>query len=138
MSEGSGWTWEENKQFEDCLVEFGDEYPNRWSVIAARLGNKTAAEVEQHYAALLEDINAIQAGLIEPPPYAEGPKSTHGQRWTNEEHSLFLQGLEKYGRGDWRSISRNLLKTRTPQQIASYAHKYFKRQKKGEQDKPRN
>jgi SHAQKYF class myb-like DNA-binding protein len=41
---------------------------------------------------------------------------------------LFLEGLEKYGRGDWRNISRWSVKTRTPTQVASHAQKYFIRQ----------
>ncbi|KAJ0248690.1 Homeodomain-like transcriptional regulator [Hirschfeldia incana] len=50
-----------------------------------------------------------------------------GIAWTPDEHSQFLIGLEKYGKGDWRSISRNLVKTRTPTQVASHAQKYFSR-----------
>ena len=38
---------------------------------------------------------------------------------------LFLLGLEKYGKGDWRSISRNFVISRTPTQVASHAQKYF-------------
>jgi SHAQKYF class myb-like DNA-binding protein len=41
---------------------------------------------------------------------------------------LFLEGLERYGRGDWRNISRWSVKTRTPTQVASHAQKYFIRQ----------
>ncbi|WOH13190.1 hypothetical protein DCAR_0832699 [Daucus carota subsp. sativus] len=48
-----------------------------------------------------------------------------GIAWTEEEHRLFLLGLEKYGKGDWRSISRNFVVTRTPTQVASHAQKYF-------------
>ncbi|KAI4347794.1 hypothetical protein L6164_008576 [Bauhinia variegata] len=40
----------------------------------------------------------------------------------------FLLGLEKYGKGDWRSISRNFVVTRSPTQVASHAQKYFLRQ----------
>ncbi|KAI3502042.1 hypothetical protein L1887_30073 [Cichorium endivia] len=48
-----------------------------------------------------------------------------GVAWSEDEHRLFLLGLEKYGKGDWRSISRNFVVTRTPTQVASHAQKYF-------------
>ncbi|KAJ7956305.1 Transcription factor MYB1R1 [Quillaja saponaria] len=51
-----------------------------------------------------------------------------GVPWTEEEHKLFLLGLQKVGKGDWRGISRNFVKTRTPTQVASHAQKYFLRQ----------
>lgn len=36
-----------------------------------------------------------------------------------------MLGLDKFGKGDWRSISRNFVITRTPTQVASHAQKYF-------------
>lgn len=50
-----------------------------------------------------------------------------GVPWTEEEHKLFLLGIQKVGKGDWRGISRNFVKTRTPTQVASHAQKYFLR-----------
>lgn len=47
--------------------------------------------------------------------------------WCFFVNSQFLIGLEKYGKGDWRSISRHLVVTRTPTQVASHAQKYFSR-----------
>nr|KYP49343.1 Myb-like protein J [Cajanus cajan] len=50
-----------------------------------------------------------------------------GVPWTEQEHRLFLLGLQNVGKGDWRGISRNFVKTRTPTQVASHAQKYFLR-----------
>lgn len=104
-AEDSRWTWEEDKLFENCLVDFPDGFPNRWETIAARLRTKSAAEVERHYVVLLDDLNAIEAGLIQPPAYSdkdalrsmEPPKYPNsekkqvgtrkaGRPWTEDEH----------------------------------------------------
>ncbi|KAM3307960.1 hypothetical protein P3S67_009704 [Capsicum chacoense] len=61
---------------------------------------------------------------------AQCPERRKGTPWTKEEHRLFLLGLETYGKGDWRSISRNIVISRTPSQVASHAQKYFNRLKK--------
>ncbi|KAK1265805.1 hypothetical protein QJS04_geneDACA002636 [Acorus gramineus] len=51
-----------------------------------------------------------------------------GIPWTEEEHKMFLVGLKKLGKGDWRGIARNYVVSRTPTQVASHAQKYFIRQ----------
>nr|KYP60161.1 Myb-like protein J [Cajanus cajan] len=47
-------------------------------------------------------------------------------RWTDDEHRLFLDGLEKYGKGNWKEISRYIV-TKSKSQVSSHAQKYFLR-----------
>jgi SHAQKYF class myb-like DNA-binding protein len=54
--------------------------------------------------------------------------------WTKEEHFLFLQGLEEYGKGQWQSIA-NKIGTKTASQVRSHCKKYLMRQQKDEQSK---
>ncbi|MBA0557691.1 hypothetical protein Golob_014740, partial [Gossypium lobatum] len=51
---------------------------------------------------------------------------------------LFLLGLDKFGKGDWRSISRNFVISRTPTQVASHAQKYFIRLNSMNRDRRRS
>lgn len=41
---------------------------------------------------------------------------------------MFLLGLKKLGKGEWRGIARNFVVSRSPAQVASHAQKYFLRQ----------
>jgi SHAQKYF class myb-like DNA-binding protein len=58
-------------------------------------------------------------------------------RWTSEEHTLFLQGLQLYNK-QWKQIAE-LVKTRTVVQIRTHAQKYFQKldkMKDGKTPKP--
>ncbi|KAL1552201.1 transcription factor SRM1-like [Salvia divinorum] len=86
-SDLSSWTLEEDKRFEDCLVDS----VGRWEEIAARLGTRSAAEVERRYDLLLKDLAAMEAGENELQAYPEGSKSVKRQTrkvrpWTEDEH----------------------------------------------------
>ncbi|XP_043703386.1 transcription factor KUA1-like [Telopea speciosissima] len=52
-----------------------------------------------------------------------------GVPWTEEEHRMFLLGLQELGKGDWRGIAHYHVQSRTPTQVASHAQKYFIRQR---------
>ncbi|KAK8468569.1 hypothetical protein PHAVU_006G059236, partial [Phaseolus vulgaris] len=48
----------------------------------------------------------------------------HYERRTENEHRLFLIGLQKCSSGDWKSISKCYIPSKTSTQIASHAKKY--------------
>lgn len=54
-------------------------------------------------------------------------------RWLDEEHKLFLQGIETYGR-EWKMVQK-MIPTRTVVQIRTHAQKYFKRLEKEKEQK---
>ncbi|KAL6226891.1 hypothetical protein ACLB2K_000850 [Fragaria x ananassa] len=115
------WTFEENKRFEDALAEFDDlGAPDLLETIHARVPGKTLWEIKKHFDDLVEDIEKIETGMIPIPNYKTTPTEVksnpprsqprrRGLVWSEEEHKLFLQGLEKYGKGDWKSISRHIV-----------------------------
>ncbi|KAH7548196.1 hypothetical protein ACOSP7_032433 [Xanthoceras sorbifolium] len=162
-SQGSSWTREENKRFESALAVYGESTPDRWMKVAAMIPGKTVFDVIKQYRELEEDVSDIEAGKVPIPGYLGssftlelvserdfdanrkkplGSRSSDQERkkgvpWTEEEHRRFLLGLIKYGKGDWRNISRNYVVSKTPTQVASHAQKYFIRQLSGGKDKRR-
>ncbi|CAH2054081.1 unnamed protein product [Thlaspi arvense] len=159
QSLSSSWTKEENKMFERALAIYADDSPDRWFRVASMIPGKSVLDVMKQYNKLEEDVFDIEAGRVPIPGYpaASSPlgfdpdmsrKRSYGARpsdhdrkkgvpWTEEEHRRFLLGLLKYGKGDWRNISRNFVVSKTPTQVASHAQKYYQRQLSGAKDKRR-
>ncbi|CAI9110364.1 OLC1v1010372C1 [Oldenlandia corymbosa var. corymbosa] len=143
----SSWSKEENKMFENAFAAHSSD-TNMLVKVAAAVPRKTIAEVKSHLDALILDIAAIESGDVSVPNYTESSHREKGlsqchknkkgaQPWTDDEHMLFLQGLEEYGKGDWKSISRHYVQSRTPTQVASHAQKFLKRSKSTRKSRPR-
>ncbi|XP_060170042.1 transcription factor SRM1-like [Lycium barbarum] len=147
----SSWTKEEDKAFENALAIYSGD-SDLLIKIAAAVPQKSLQEITQHYNDLVEDVNDIESGKVPLPKY--GKMQSYSSRrsrssgavverrkgipWTAEEHRSFLQGLEKYGKGDWRGISRNCVRSRTPTQVASHAQKFFIRLNNNDKSKRRS
>ncbi|KAF2323472.1 hypothetical protein P3X46_011059 [Hevea brasiliensis] len=87
--------------------------------------------------------NVPDGYLSDDPVHASCSTNRRGERkkgvpWTEEEHRLFLIGLQKLGKGDWRGIAKNYVVSRTPTQVASHAQKYFIRQSNATRRKRRS
>ncbi|KAJ7964036.1 Transcription factor DIVARICATA [Quillaja saponaria] len=159
------WTREENKKFESALAIYDKDTPDRWLKVAAMIPGKTVWDVIKQYKELEDDVSDIEAGRVPIPGYltssftlelvedrnyddayrkrssevkGSDQERKKGVPWTEDEHKRFLMGLIKYGKGDWRNISRNFVVTKTPTQVASHAQKYYIRQQlPGGKDKRR-
>ncbi|GAX75373.1 hypothetical protein CEUSTIGMA_g2817.t1 [Chlamydomonas eustigma] len=142
----TSWSIEENKKFEKALAQhFHDE--DRWTKISEHCPHKQIEDIIGQFEKLKMDLTRIQGSQpsalgmnkltsqtkieslkrakTEPMDIPEQPRK--GVSWTQQEHQKFLEGLEQYGKGNWRAISRDFVISRTPTQVASHAQKYFLR-----------
>ncbi|XRB10764.1 hypothetical protein RI054_01g05780 [Pseudoscourfieldia marina] len=119
------WTKEENKQFLLGMKKYGKGASCRWRSISHNfVVTRTPTQVASH--AQKYDLHRVPEEEIEEEEEVPAADLRSGP-WTKEEHKQFLLGMKKYGKGAsrrWRSISRNFVVTRTPQQVNNHAQKY--------------
>uniref|UniRef100_A0A0D9XJG3 Uncharacterized protein n=1 Tax=Leersia perrieri TaxID=77586 RepID=A0A0D9XJG3_9ORYZ len=98
------------------------------------MGNQTEQEVEidvqnevdvQAREALVTKEKEVEAPKIQTNCWHAASSTRRRVVWTKEEHRLFLEGMQEFGRGDWKNISRHFVTTRTAAQCSSHAQKYF-------------
>lgn len=73
----------------------------------------------------LDPNHAFAEPVSEHPEKKKEPNVQRGT-WSEEEHNLFLQGLEEFGAGSWKEIAK-MIPSRTSDQTRSHAQKYFKK-----------
>ncbi|KAI8007281.1 Transcription factor SRM1 [Camellia lanceoleosa] len=155
----SSWTKFEDKVFEQALVMFPEEMAERWEMIAEQIPGKSPEEVRAHYEALVHDVLEIDSAesncRVTPmiggmSPSLRRVRSRLGPRRRRRLSTARPigrkeprgrkknTGLKTYGKGDWRSISRNVVVTRTPTQVASHAQKYYLRQNSAKKERKRS
>eukprot|EP00178_Gracilaria_changii_P025612 TRINITY_DN78875_c0_g1_i1.p1 TRINITY_DN78875_c0_g1~~TRINITY_DN78875_c0_g1_i1.p1 ORF type:complete len:536 (-),score=70.70 TRINITY_DN78875_c0_g1_i1:197-1651(-) len=84
-----------------------------------------SASTASPFSATPTSANAAQGSAS---PNGPPPKRQFKRGWTKEEHYLFLLGLQRHGRGNWKIIAETI-PSRTATQVQSHAQKYFQRLK---------
>lgn len=76
------WSRFEDKVFENALVLFPEDLPDRWQRIAGELPGRSPAEVKEHYDDLVHDVCEIDSGRVELPSYVhESAETGLGKGW---------------------------------------------------------
>ncbi|KAF4348296.1 hypothetical protein G4B88_025050 [Cannabis sativa] len=114
LNYNSGSSWDESINNQEAQIEMNT---HTLIPILNSAPISTTADQEQEVPSSSEALN-------------QKSTSSKNGRWTLDEHIIFLNGLNKFGSGNWAEISTLFGGTRTPIQIATHAQKYFNKMAK--------
>ncbi|KAL7545745.1 hypothetical protein ACHAWF_009098 [Thalassiosira exigua] len=134
---GGDWTEEEHRLFLRGL----ELHHGNSEKIAELVRTRTAVQVRTHTLIHFEMLKR-EAAIARSPGRAKvgrdegeedtdrAPRGGHVVEntglWTEEEHRLFLRGLEQHGKGRWAEIAE-IVATRTNDQVRRHAQSYFRK-----------
>jgi SHAQKYF class myb-like DNA-binding protein len=78
-----------------------------------------------------ETTKTTENSMIPSSPGKEHAGKEHVGRWSEKEHLVFLEGLQKYGK-QWKTIA-GMIGTRTVVQVRTHAQKYFQKMERNNQ-----
>ena len=88
------WTEEEHARFLDAIRKFGKD----WDKVAEAVGKKDLMQCRNRYMNLLKGIRRNPE---------EADKERRCRKWTEEEHTRFIEAVRKYGK-DWDRVAEAL------------------------------
>uniref|UniRef100_A0A803KXG6 Uncharacterized protein n=2 Tax=Chenopodium quinoa TaxID=63459 RepID=A0A803KXG6_CHEQI len=120
--------------FENALAELDVTSPDFYEKIMAIMPWKSLEQIKSHYGKLVADTAMIEqdetGGFGGDDNGAKvDRKPCRGAPWTKKEHRAFLEGLDMFGKGEWKSIAEIYVPTKTASQVASHGQKYYRRLK---------
>lgn len=86
----SGWSREQDRQFEKAIADYPEDLPDRWEKIAADVPGISVEEVKHHYELLVDDVHQIESGFIQLPAYnvcSDGSSSGAGDETPGKKSS---------------------------------------------------
>ncbi|KAJ7953247.1 putative Transcription factor [Quillaja saponaria] len=72
-------------------------------------------------AAMVQAPNQPNSGFVP----STGNTTSFKDDWNPDEHELFLMGLIKHGKGRWRDIAREFVRSKTVEEVKEYAESFF-------------
>ncbi|OIV98852.1 hypothetical protein TanjilG_21018 [Lupinus angustifolius] len=137
-SSSTQWTVVHDKAFQRAIVMLPENIPNRWEKMTHHVpGNWSPEDLKQRYEKLEHDVFMIKSCQVEFPELWNKVETAEVHRATQAVPVYRKKGV--YGpiktQGDWKGIATQFVVSRTSNQVASHAQKYFLCQNTSKRDR---